>query len=107
MARPGRLVRDDEGRGHRPAGRDRRPRRPRRARAPRLGPGGGDRTAVRRRSGSLEAVHAFVAEFSGPGMEEQRAGLFGPVVEVAADAPLLDQVLGMAGRRADWSPPTA
>jgi uncharacterized protein (TIGR03086 family) len=54
--------------------------------------------------GSLEAVHGFVAQFSEPGMEETRAGLFGPVVEVPADAPLLDRVVGLTGRDPGWSP---
>ncbi len=57
-------------------------------------------------AGSLEAVHGFVAQFSGPGMEEQRAGLFGPVVPVADDAPLLDRTIGMAGRDPRWSIPS-
>jgi uncharacterized protein (TIGR03086 family) len=52
---------------------------------------------------SLGAVHGFVAQFSGPGQEESRAGLFGPVVPVPDDAPLLDRVLGMAGRDPSWS----
>ena len=56
---------------------------------------------------ALQAVHGFVTQFSAPGDEEQRDGLFGPVVEVADDAALLDRVLGLAGRRADWSPATA
>jgi uncharacterized protein (TIGR03086 family) len=54
--------------------------------------------------GSLEVVHGFVAQFSEPGMEETRAGLFGPVVEVPADAPLLDRVVGLTGRDPGWSP---
>jgi uncharacterized protein (TIGR03086 family) len=53
---------------------------------------------------SLEAVGGFVAQFSGPGSETQRAGLFGPEVAVAADAPLIDRVVGMAGRDPGWSP---
>ena len=52
----------------------------------------------------LQAVHDFVAQFSGPGQEEQRAGLFGPVVPVPDDAPLLDRVIGMTGRDPAWSP---
>ena len=55
-------------------------------------------------AGSLEAVHGFVAQFSEPGMEEARAGLFGPVVEVPEDAPLLDRVIGLTGRDPGWSP---
>jgi uncharacterized protein (TIGR03086 family) len=53
---------------------------------------------------SLEAVHGFVAQFSEPGMEEARAGLFGPVVDVPEDAPLLDRVIGLTGRDPAWSP---
>ena len=53
---------------------------------------------------SLEAAHGFVAQFSGPGQEASRAGLFGPVVDVAADAPLLDRVIGMSGRDPGWAP---
>ena len=52
----------------------------------------------------LEAVLGFVSQFSGPGQEEARAGLFGPVVEVPDDAPLLDRVIGLTGRDPAWSP---
>ncbi|HYV59156.1 MAG TPA: TIGR03086 family metal-binding protein [Acidimicrobiia bacterium] len=52
---------------------------------------------------SLEAVHGFVAQFSGPGQEAAREGLFGPVVEVPDDAPLLDRVVGLAGRDPGWT----
>ncbi|HEY5880257.1 MAG TPA: TIGR03086 family metal-binding protein [Nakamurella sp.] len=51
----------------------------------------------------LAAVHGFVASF-GPD-PESRAGLFGPVIEVPASAPLLDRVLGLAGRDPGWSAP--
>jgi len=53
---------------------------------------------------SLDAVHSFVAQFSGPGQEAAREGLFGPVVEVPGDAPLLDRVIGLTGRDPAWSP---
>ena len=53
---------------------------------------------------SLEAVHGFVAGFSEPGMEEMRAGLFGPVVHVPDDAPLLERVIGLTGRDPAWAP---
>jgi hypothetical protein len=49
-------------------------------------------------------VHAFVSQFSEPGQEEARAGLFRPVVEVPDDAPLLDRVIGLTGRDPAWSP---
>jgi uncharacterized protein (TIGR03086 family) len=52
---------------------------------------------------TLEAVQGFVAQFSEPGMEEARAGLFAAVVEVPEDAPLLDRVVGLTGRDPAWS----
>lgn len=33
-----------------------------------------------------------------------REGMFGPVVEVPEDAPLIDRVVGFSGRRPDWQP---
>ena len=45
----------------------------------------------------LDVVHDFVAQFSEPGQEAARAGLFGPVVDVADDALLLDRVIRQAG----------
>jgi uncharacterized protein (TIGR03086 family) len=54
---------------------------------------------------SLDAVHAFVAQFSEPGQEAARQGLFGPVVDVPDDAPHLDRVIGLTGRDPGWRPP--
>jgi uncharacterized protein (TIGR03086 family) len=53
---------------------------------------------------ALEAVHGFVSQFSGPGQEASREGLFGPVVPVPVDAPLVDRVIGLSGRDPAWSP---
>ena len=53
---------------------------------------------------NIKAISSFVAQFAGPGQEAQRQGLFGPVVEVADEAPLLDRVIGLAGRDPAWSP---
>jgi uncharacterized protein (TIGR03086 family) len=52
---------------------------------------------------SLEAIHGFAAMFAGPGTEDQRAGAFGPDLQLPSDAPLLDRVLGMLGRDAHWT----
>lgn len=53
---------------------------------------------------SLEVVHGFVAGLTEPGNEELRSGIFGPVVDVPGDAPLLDRTLALAGRHPAWSP---
>ena len=52
----------------------------------------------------LDAVHEFLAGFSTPETADQRGNMFGPVVHVPADAPLLDRIVGLAGRDPAWSP---
>jgi uncharacterized protein (TIGR03086 family) len=47
----------------------------------------------------LEAVHGFVSQFG----DERPPGLFGPIVPVADDAPLLDRVVGLTGRDPGWT----
>jgi uncharacterized protein (TIGR03086 family) len=54
----------------------------------------------------LEAVRGFIETFAAAGQDEARNGLFGPAVPVPADAPLLDRVVGLAGRDPGWSPPS-
>jgi uncharacterized protein (TIGR03086 family) len=49
----------------------------------------------------LQTVLTTVQGFRIAGIE----GLFGPQVDVAPDAPLLDQILGLAGRDPNWTPP--
>ncbi|HEV3266252.1 MAG TPA: TIGR03086 family metal-binding protein [Acidimicrobiales bacterium] len=49
---------------------------------------------------TLEAVYEFVAPMSAPGQEARR--IFGPVVEVPEDAPLLDRLIGLTGRNPVW-----
>lgn len=51
---------------------------------------------------ALGAAHAMCA--GTPDDPSARQGLFGPVVDVPADAPLLDRTLGLAGRDPAWRP---
>ena len=53
---------------------------------------------------ALAAVHGFVQQFAAPAMAPRREGLFGPVVAVDDAAPLLDRVIGLAGRDPHWCP---
>ena len=51
---------------------------------------------------SLQALHGLVTQLADPQVAPNRSGLFGPVVEVAADQPLLDRVIGLTGRNPAW-----
>jgi uncharacterized protein (TIGR03086 family) len=51
---------------------------------------------------SAEAVLRFLEPFSA--QPDQGAALFGPVVPVSDRAPLVDRVVGLAGRNPGWSP---
>ncbi|MFC7896120.1 TIGR03086 family metal-binding protein [Streptomyces sp. NPDC057381] len=52
---------------------------------------------------ALQAAYALLAASAEE--SDRDAGMFGPVVPVAADAPLLDRAVGLSGRDPRWTPP--
>jgi uncharacterized protein (TIGR03086 family) len=57
------------------------------------------------RDEDAQACLSFVAPTAAPGQEAMRAGVFGDVVPISDDAPVMDRLLGLAGRDPNWSPP--
>ncbi|MEV7614138.1 TIGR03086 family metal-binding protein [Streptomyces sp. NPDC089799] len=51
------------------------------------------------------ALHTAYAFLLAAVDDEGRAGIFGPVVPVPDDAPLLDRAVGLSGRDPAWTPP--
>ena len=56
---------------------------------------------------STAAILSFTTEMAKPEYDDQREGLFGPVVDVANDASDLGRALGFAGRDPAWMPQMA
>ncbi|MDX2563186.1 TIGR03086 family metal-binding protein [Streptomyces sp. TX20-6-3] len=54
---------------------------------------------------ALGASHAFLLEAAED--ESRGGGIFGAVVPVPDDAPLLDRTVGLSGRDPNWTPPAA
>lgn len=54
---------------------------------------------------ALRASHAFLLAAAHEG--DRGGGIFGPVVAVPDDAPLLDRAVALSGRDPGWAPPTA
>lgn len=59
------------------------------------------RQAYRPPAGEVDAAFTLVAGFDAP----RDGRLFGPVVDVADDAPVFDRLLGLTGRDPTWQPP--
>lgn len=53
----------------------------------------------------LDTCHALLSSWAEEGRPKE--GPFGPPVPVSEDAPLLDRVVALSGRRPDWAPPGA
>jgi len=51
----------------------------------------------------VQAAHSFLVQFASPDLPDGPEVPFGPSRAVPADAPLLDQVLALAGREPGWT----
>jgi len=52
----------------------------------------------------LETLAGFIQQAFAPDQPALRKGIFGPPVDVPADSPLLDRVIGLTGRDPAWTP---
>ena len=52
---------------------------------------------------SLYPLQGMLTALAGPDQRAARDRIFGPVIDVQADAPLLDRVIGLTGRDPAWT----
>ncbi len=53
---------------------------------------------------STQIALGFETEMAKPEWTEQRATIFGPIVDISKSAPTMDRIIALSGRTPDWSP---